>query len=173
VSAPFSFEALADSHDRAAFACGEEPLDRYFQSQVTQDIRRKVTNCFVAVEAASGRIAAYYTLAASSIPALDLPSEIIRKLPRYPSIPAVRVGRLAVDLRFQSRSLGAALIADAARRTLSAAPAVIALLVDAKNDKAVAFYRHLGFLPFTSQPRTLLLPLATLAKTLFPPLAKK
>ena len=65
------------------------------------------------------------------------------------------------------------MIADAARRTLSAAPAVFALLVDAKNDKAVAFYRHLGFSPFTSQPRTLFLPLATLAKALFPPLAEK
>ena len=109
MSAPFRLEALTEAHDRAAFACGEEALDRYLQTQVTQDIRRKVTHCFVAMEKATGLTAAYYTLAASSIPLRDLPSVLIRKLPRYPSIPAVRIGRLAVDQRFHGRSLGAAL----------------------------------------------------------------
>ncbi len=173
MTAPFRLEALSEAHDRAAFACGEEALDRYFQTHVTQDIRRNITNCFVAIEAASGRTAAYYTLAASSIPTPDLPPELTRKLPRYPTIPAVRIGRLAVDQRFHGRGLGAALLADAARRTLGAAPAAFALVVDAKNDQAVAFYQHHGFLPFASQPRTLFLPLATAARVLFPKPGKK
>jgi len=168
VTAPFRLEALNEAHDRAAFACGDEALDRYFHTQVTQDIRRHVTNCFVAIELATGLIAAYYTLAATSIPTPDLPREQTKRLPRYPTIPAVRIGRLAVDQRFRGGGLGAALLADAARRTLEAPPA-FALVVDAKNDQAIAFYQHHGFIPFGSRPRTLFLPLATAAKVLLKP----
>lgn len=161
---PFRFETLGAAHDRAAFRCGEEALDRYFQTQATQDIRRRVANCFVAVEALTGQIAGYYTLSAASLPLVDLPPEETKRLPRYPTLPAVRVGRLAVDQRFQKRGLGAALLADAAWRTLQAPPAVFALLVDAKNDRAVAFYERYGFRALASQPRTLFLPLATAQK---------
>ena len=161
-------EALREAQDRSVFACGEQALDGYFQRQVTQDIRRNITHCFVAVEAESGCVAGYYTLAATGIALADLPSDVARKLPRYPMIPAARVGRLAVDHEFHGRGLGAALLADAALRALTAAPAAFALVVDAKNESAVAFYRHHGFLPCSSQPRTLFLPLATAAQALLP-----
>jgi len=164
VSAPFRIERLGEAHDRAEFTCGEEALDRYFRMLVTQDIRRKITNCFVGIDAGSGRVAGYYTLAARSIPTNDLPQEQSRKLPRYPTMPAARIGRLAVDQRWRRRGLGAALLADAALRTMGAAPAVYALVVDAKNADAVAFYEHHGFLAFASQPRTLFLPIATAVK---------
>jgi ribosomal protein S18 acetylase RimI-like enzyme len=160
---------LSPEHDRAPFACGEETLDRYFQAQVTQDIRRHLANCFVAVEVATGTIAAFYTIAAASIAVHDLPPEVTKRLPRYPTLPAVRIGRLAVDLRFRGRKLGAALLSDAALRSLSAVGAAsFTLLVDAKTDAAVAFYEHHGFVRFVSQPRTLFLPLATFEKTLGP-----
>ncbi len=163
-SSPFRLEPLNAGHDRTAFRCGEESLDRYFQTQATQDIRRHIANCFVAVEAVTGTVAAYYTIAAASIPLVDLPPEDARRLPRYPTLPAVRIGRMAVDQRFQGRGLGGALLADAARRTLQAPPAVFALLVDAKDEQAVAFYQHHGFRSLVSQPRTLFLPLATIQK---------
>ena len=101
---PFRVEPL-QGHDRQDFASGSEPLDRYFRTQVTQDIRRRITACFVAVSG-EGRIAGYYTLAATSVPLSDLPAEIGRKLPRYPSVPAVRMGRLAVDAAFKGQGLG-------------------------------------------------------------------
>lgn len=172
MTAPFRLEALNEAHDRVAFKCGDEALDRYFHTQVTQDIRRHVTNCFVAIEVATGSLAAYYTLAATSIPTPDLPREETKRLPRYPTIPAVRVGRLAVDRRFRGRGLGAALLADAARRTLEAPPAAFALVVDAKNDQALALYQHHGFIPFIRQPHTAFLPLATAAKVLLKPRTK-
>jgi GNAT superfamily N-acetyltransferase len=164
VTAPFRLEALSDAHNRSGFASGEEALDRYFQTQVTQDIRRHIANCFVAIEAETGTVAGYYTIAPTSIPTPDLPPEITKRLPRYPSIPAVRIGRLAVDKKFYRRGLGGALLIDAAQRTLDAAPAAYALVVDAKHEEASAFYQHHGFLPFATQPRTLFLPLATAAK---------
>lgn len=160
-------EALTAEHGRSGFSCGQQPLDLYFQTQVTQDARRRVASCFVAVEVASGLIAGYYTLASAGIPFLDLPPDISKRLPRYPSIPAVRVGRLAVDSRFQGQGIGSALLADALARVLAAAPAAYAILVDAKDERAEAFYLHLGFMPLaSSRSRTLFLPVATAAKAL-------
>ena len=165
MKASFRLEALNDEqHDRQVFACGQEPLDRYIRTQATQDIRRRISACFVAVQQATNQLAAYYTLAAASIPAPDLPVEVTKKLPRYLTLPAVRIGRLAVDLKFQGRGLGGAMLADALSRVLVSPPAVFALLVDAKDEQAVAFYGHHGFVGLSSNPRILFLPVATAEK---------
>jgi ribosomal protein S18 acetylase RimI-like enzyme len=166
MTAPFRLEPLGEGHERSSFRCGEDALDRYFRTQVTQDIRRHIANCFVAVESATSHVAAWYTISAASIPLVDLPPDETKRLPRYPTVPAIRIGRLAVDQRFQGRGLGAALLADAATRALKADAAAFTLLVDAKNDSAVAFYERFGFRTLASQPRTLFLPLATAQKVL-------
>ena len=162
--APFRLEPLGEQHGRGQFRCGEEALDRYFQTQVTQDVRRRIANCFVVAETATGRIAAYYTLSATGVPLRSLPPEVVKRLPRYPLVPAVRIGRLAVDQQFRGHGLGGAMLADAAARALSADIAAFMLIVDAKNDSAVTFYRHHGFQPVADQPRTLFLPLQTAEK---------
>jgi len=162
--APFRVEPLGDAHERASFDCGDEALNRYFRTRATQDIRRHVANCFVAVEEANGQIAAYYTLSAASIPITDLPPDESKRLPRYPAISAVRIGRLAVDRRFQGRGLGAAMLADATARVIQSDVAAFMLAVDAKNDAAVAFYQRHEFRPIAGSPRTLFLPLATACK---------
>src|SRR6266853_3060327 len=120
---PFRLEPLGAEHERCLFRCGEDALDRYFQMQVTQDIRRRIANCFVAVENATSLIAAYYTISAASIPLVDLPPEETKRLPRYPTVPAVRIGRLAVDEKFQGHGLGMALLMNAADRTIHSAAA--------------------------------------------------
>ncbi|MGA2739717.1 MAG: GNAT family N-acetyltransferase [Bryobacteraceae bacterium] len=160
----FRFEALGGQHDCASFRCGEDALDRYLQTQATQDIRRNIANCFVAVEVATARVAAYYTLSAASIPLVDLPPEDIKHLPRYPTVPAVRIGRLAVDRTYQGRGLGAAILMDGVQRIVQGAAAAFAMLVDAKNDEAVAFYRHNEFRAVMGRPRTLFLPIATMQR---------
>ena len=91
---PFCLEPLGEQHERSSFRCGEDALDCYFQTQVTQDIRRRIANCFVAVEAVTGHVAAYYTISAASISLVDLPADETKRLPRYPTVPAVRIGRL-------------------------------------------------------------------------------
>jgi GNAT superfamily N-acetyltransferase len=163
-SAAFRFEPLGGQHDRKSFRCGEDALDQYLQTQATQDIRRNLANCFVAVEIATGLVAAYYTLSAASIPLVELPPEYVKHLPRYPTLPAVRIGRLAVNERFRGRGLGAAILADAGRRTMGADAAAFAILVDAKNDHAVVFYQRQGFRALVSRPRALILPIATMQK---------
>lgn len=158
--APFLLMPLDAAHDRASFCCGAAALDRYLKEQVTQDIRRRVTACFVALTQEE-RIAGYYTLASASVLLADLPPAVSRKLPRYPSVPAVRMGRLAVDRAFQGQGLGAALLADALARAAGAELAAFALLVDALDEAAGAFYQYHGFLALPDFPRTLFLPLAS------------
>jgi GNAT superfamily N-acetyltransferase len=163
-AAPYVIEPLSTAHDRAGFNCGVEPLDRYFATQVTQDVRRRVSACFVAVERASRTVAGFYTIATSSVPLSDLAPAIAKKLPRYPLIPAVRVGRLAVAEGHRGRKLGAVLVADAIGRALRSEIAAFAIVVDAKDDAAVAFYKRHSFIPFASSPMSLYLPLAEAAR---------
>jgi ribosomal protein S18 acetylase RimI-like enzyme len=164
VSGTFVIEPLSSKHDRGQFACGIEPLDRYLQTQAGQDIRRRISNCFVAVPDDAKVIAGYYTLAAASIPIDDLPAELSRKLPRYPVLPAALIGRLAVDRNYLRRSLGSALLYDGIIRTMRADPAIFTLIVDAKDEIAANFYKRFGFQPFASRPLSFFLPIATAAK---------
>jgi ribosomal protein S18 acetylase RimI-like enzyme len=165
-ASPYNFEPLSPSHDRTGFKSGVAPLDRYFVSQVTQDIRRRVSACFVAVERASGAIVGFYTVAASAIPLLDVAPAAVKKLPRYPLVPAVRVGRLATAETHRGRGIGAGLLLDAASRAFRSEIAAFAIVVDAKDDAAAAFYRRYGFTPFATAPMSLYLPLAEFARAM-------
>lgn len=159
-SAPFRLAPLDVAHDRAAFNSGSAPLDRYLREQVAQDVRRRVAACFVAL-ADGQHIAGYYTLASASLLLVDLPATTAKKLPRYPTVPAVRMGRLTVDQAFKGQGLGGALLADALDRAARSEIAAYALMVDAKDEAAAAFYRHHGFIALPDSPLTLFLPLAT------------
>jgi ribosomal protein S18 acetylase RimI-like enzyme len=165
VTADFRLEVLGAQHDRSRFNCGVAALDGYFRTQATQDARRRASACYVAVQHETNAVAGYYTLAAGSVPLTDLHESLTKRLPRYPSVPVARVGRLAIDQSFQGRKLGAALLADAALRALRSEVAVFALVVDAKDDAAVAFYRHHGFEMYGGQPRQLIVPLASFSAT--------
>ncbi len=165
MSQAFRIEALASTQDRLSFSCGAEPLDRYLRELATQDIKRRVSNCFVALDE-SGAIAGYYTFAATSLPLTELSPEETRRLPRYALLPAGLIGRLAIDRRFQRRGLGGAMIMDAVVRAARAEPAIFALIVNAKDEAAIAFYQNMQFQRFASQPKSLFLPLATALKAL-------
>lgn len=159
-SAPFRVAALDSSHERATFSSGTLALDRYLREQVTQDIRRRVAACFVALTDGD-RIAGYYTLASASLLLADLPAATAKKLPRYPTVPAVRMGRLAVDQAFKGQGLGGALLADALLRAARSEIAAHALMVDAKDTAAAAFYLNHGFIALPNAPLMLFLPLGT------------
>jgi ribosomal protein S18 acetylase RimI-like enzyme len=163
VTEAFTFEPLGANHNRATFSCGVPALDRYLRELATQDVRRRVSTCFVALDS-NGKIAGYYTFAATSLPLTELPPDQARRLPRYPSFPACLVGRLAVDQRFCGQGLGSQLIVDAIARAVRAEPAIFALIVDAKDGVALGFYEYLGFQRFASRPMTLYLPIAEAAR---------
>lgn len=159
MTAKFAIEALRPDHNRAEFSCGVAALDRYFREQVTQDTRRRATACYVAVELDTTKIAGYYTLSAGGVPLAEMPEKLAKRLPLYSSVPVALLGRLAVDQAYRGQKLGAALLWDAATRASRSEVAVFALVVDAKDDAAEAFYKHHGFSAFAGVPRRLFLPL--------------
>ena len=156
---PFLIEPLTPSHDRTEFTCGVDILDRYFRQQVGQDVRRRATACFVAREIATDRMAGFYTLAAGGILLGEMPAQLVKRLPRYPTVPVARLGRLAVALAFHGLKLGGALLWDAVERASRSDVAVYALVVDAKDEQAQSFYLHHGFVALPHASRTLVLPL--------------
>jgi GNAT superfamily N-acetyltransferase len=160
----FRLEILRADHDRKAFSCGVEPLDRYFREQATQDIRRRVSACYVAIDEATSAIAGYYTLAAGGVPLGEMPAQLAKRLPRYSSVPVVRMGRLAVDQHYRGKKLGAALLWDAVLRATRSEIAAFALVVDAKDASAADFYRHHGFVALDDEQRHWLLPLANVTE---------
>ncbi|WP_166143106.1 GNAT family N-acetyltransferase [Methylosinus sp. RM1] len=161
----FRIELLSSIHDRERFYCGVEPLDRYLRELAAQDVKRRISNCFVALDDV-GAIAGYYTFAAASLPLTELPPAIVRKLPRYGVVPAGLIGRLAVDVKFRRRGLAGAMVMDAVVRAARADPAIFAIVVEAKDESAEAFYRSLGFLAFAVRSSSYFLPISTALQAL-------
>jgi GNAT superfamily N-acetyltransferase len=157
----FRIQALSGSHDRSRFTSGSPALDRYFRERASQDIKRRLATCFVAVDVDSGEIAGFYTLHAAGIALTDLVPEIAKKLPRYPVVPAALLGRLAVAETYQGKGLGGTLLADAILRSARTELGVFALLVDAKDAAAQRFYEHFGFTLLPGDTRRLCLTIAT------------
>lgn len=161
--------ALAKPHGRSTFECGEALLDEYIRRYVSQDSQRSLTRAFVLTgEVGAGdesRVLGYYTLSAASIARERFPAEQAKQLPHYP-IPAVLLGRLAVDRSVQGRGLGEFLLVDALKRVAAASQTigVHAVLVDALHEAAAAFYAAYGFVPLVDRPLTLFLPLATVRR---------
>ena len=157
----FRVEILG-KQDRSGFECGVEVLDRYFRTQASQDARRAASVCYIAIEQETERVAGFYTLSAADIPITDIDPEQVRKFPRYPTVPAARIGRLAIDRQFLRIGLGNALLADAAARAANSGMGVYAVVVDAKDDTAAAFYRHHGFVAYGASEGKLLAPIKSL-----------
>jgi len=151
-------------HDRSTFSCGAEALDRYLQSQASQDARRRVAAPYVLVVPPSPNVVGFYTLSNTSIQAAELPAAFIKKLPRYPVLPATLLGRLAVDANRRGGGLGTVLLFDALRRCLRSETASLAVVVDAKDHAAVSFYERHEFLRLPDQSNRLFKPMAEVEK---------
>jgi predicted GNAT family N-acyltransferase len=164
----FKIEPLDEHHDRTAFSCGNEELDRYLQKQAGQDMNKRVAVVFVATE--DGKtIAGFYALSAHMLNVGELPEAVAKKLPKYPNVPATLLGRLAVSQRFRGRGLGEFLLMDALKQSLGGTQYVAsaAVVVDSKNDDVKNFYERYGFVPLPSKPTRLFCLMKTIA-ALFP-----
>jgi ribosomal protein S18 acetylase RimI-like enzyme len=162
------FEALDNRHDRSRFSCGQAELDDWFRRRAGQDERRNIARVFVAVDPELG-VVGFYSLSAFKLEIDAIPEEIARKLPRYGSgFPAALIGRLARDVLTRGHGLGELLVADAVRRILGAAEAlaVLAIVVEAKDERAASFYESLGFRRFPRTPERLFLLASSALKAL-------
>jgi GNAT superfamily N-acetyltransferase len=150
-------------HERAAFDCGEPALNDFLRTKAARHQTQRVSRTFVLIESAHpGGIIGFYTLSNCQIAREQLAEQEARVLPLHP-IPAVMLGRLAVDRTQQGRHYGRWLLMDALKRCalVGQQSGVYALLVDAKNEKATRFYERFGFVAIVGRPLTLYLPLET------------
>jgi ribosomal protein S18 acetylase RimI-like enzyme len=160
----FVIEPVGKHHDRTSFSCGQPDLDEWFRLRSSQDEKRNIARVFVAVAPELG-VVGFYSLSSFTLSLENLPEDIAHKLPRYDAIPAALIGRLARDERVRGQSVGELLLTDAIRRILGAGRsiAVFAIVVDAKDERAAAFYEAFGFQKFPLRPRRLFLLTATAA----------
>lgn len=161
----FTIEPLAKKHDRATFFCDREALDNYFKKQASQDVAKHAAACFVATPDGE-TVAGFYTISQYSVDPGELAEAFSKKLPKYPQLPATLLGRLAVGTQFRGKKLGELLLLDALQRSWrqSKQIASTALIVDAKDEAAIAFYQHFNFLSLPDVPNRLFLPVITIDK---------
>jgi GNAT superfamily N-acetyltransferase len=160
-------QPLNSNHEFDSFDCGEPALNSWLLRQGGQHQRKGYGRVFVAVDLASpnpNSVKGFYSLNAAQI-------EGKRYRRQYPEkVPAISLGRLAVDLQYQGQGLGAHLLVNAMERSLLIADdlGVACLAVHAKDDKAAQFYERFSFIRCQDDQLDLFLPIATIAQLLSP-----
>lgn len=158
----FVCEPLGDHHDRTQFDCGVTVLNEYLAKYARQDVKRKASAVFVLVDrSVATHIIGFYTLCATSVALAELPQDLTKKLPRYPEIPAILVGRLARDVKYPG--VGQLLLSDAISRCVRVASEIAAslIVVDSKGAAATRFYEKFGFVSLPRLPDRMFLPMQT------------
>jgi ribosomal protein S18 acetylase RimI-like enzyme len=165
-SVDFCIELLEKYHNRAAFGCGNEQLDRYFHSVATQDKKKNIAIPYVLLDGERQKIIGYYTLSMSGISLENLPQSIAKKLPKYPIVGVTLIGRLAVDETYKGFGWGKLLLLDALHRSLSVSQttASFAMVVDVIDDAAIKFYQRFEFQTFPNQPNKLFRTMSNIAQ---------
>jgi GNAT superfamily N-acetyltransferase len=159
---------IGKKHDRDSFDCSDADLNTYLKRYARPNHESGGAKCFLAVPSdESTKILGFYTLSPASLDYARTPALAKKGLGRY-DVPVFRIGRLAVDQSAQGRGLGGSLLLRAAERCIRVAVEVggVALLIDAKNDRAATWYESYGALRLTDAPLSLALPLATVAAAL-------
>lgn len=160
---PRPIEATDNTTDVAS---GEESLDRYLSDRALTNHLADLGRCYVCIDTDTEKVLGYYTLSAVAVEHADLPGKVRRNASN--PVPAVLLGRLAIDTKAQGSGLGRFLVRDAILSTLAAADriGVRILLVHALHEQAAAFYEKLGFKRSPTDPLHLYLLLADARKSL-------
>ncbi len=142
---PSPIERLGDDHEIEHFRSGQPVLDRWLQA--TARTAGAAGTAVTYVIADGRRVVGYYALAMGSVAHAGAPSRLRRGMPD--PVPVVVLARLAVDASQQGSGLGAALLVDALRRAVRGGREIAAraVVVDAIDGRAAAFYDHFGFVP--------------------------
>jgi GNAT superfamily N-acetyltransferase len=161
-------EPIAKKHDRKAFDCGQEDLNRFLQQFARQAHEHGASKTYVAVDDADGKtIFGYYTLSPAQVDFYRVPEVARLSLGRH-DVGGFRLARLAVSKPFQSRGIGGQLLVAAARRCLRASQEVggTALMIDAKDERVARWYASYGAVRLNDAPLSLLLPYGLLVAAL-------
>lgn len=161
--AEVKIELLGKRHDRKAFDCGKEALNRYLKTLARQHHEQGFVKTFVAVEEGQERVLGYIALSMGNVLLDDADESVFARLPKHP-MPVLHVARLATDLRYAGRGIGSMLLAHAADLAVTASKSmgVFALELVAKDEEACRYYLRRGFLPLKEDGMRLYAPLATI-----------
>ena len=149
---------LTGSHNRQEFDCGRHELNDWLRQTARQHQEKGLSRTFVAIlDEAPDCICGYYALTLAELENRNLPITWRKKMPHR--IPGVKLGRLAVDKRFQGKVLGDLLLVDALTRAqrIYAEAGGIGLFVDALDEQAAGYYRNFGFEALPDNPLLLFL----------------
>ncbi len=148
-------EPLSAEHELDAFTSGVAPLDEWLKRRARRNEAEGASRTFVTC--AGLRVVGYYSLAAASVLRDAATAKVRRNMPE--PVPAVLIGRLAIDKTWQGQGLGADLLQDAVLRIVSAAETVgvRAILVHAISPEAKTFYEQHGFRASPLEPMTLMI----------------
>lgn len=130
-----------------------------------QDVRRRYASCYVAAEIETEKVAGFYTVTSNAIPLSDVPDDLKKKMPRYPTVPVALIGWLGRHIDFKGCHLGEALLYDAIRTIATSKISSHAIIVDAIDDAAIEFYSSYGLVSLAAdQPNRMYIPVATALK---------
>lgn len=152
-------ELLDKKYNRSEFDCRNELLNNYLKYQAGQDMKRKLSACFVLAETGTNNVQGYYTLSNSNIPLSHFPEKLQKKLPpSYTSVPTTLIGRLAIDKKSQGTGMGKILLIDALKRSYENTFKVgsFAMVVDPIDIGAENFYEKYGFIKLPDSGKMLL-----------------
>ncbi|PHR62215.1 MAG: GNAT family N-acetyltransferase [Robiginitomaculum sp.] len=155
---------LMKKHNRGDFSCGKEPLDRYLQTQASQDMKRRLAVVFVLEGEDPKEIIGFYALSALSVDVGDLDEKSAKGLPKTRPIPCTLLGQFAVSETWKGKKIGAWLLGHILDSVLQSSRKIasFALIVDAVDEEAYSYWKHCGFISFPNTPNRLFLPMKTI-----------
>jgi predicted GNAT family N-acyltransferase len=161
--ADFITEPLAKKHKKSEFSCGNASLDNYLQKQAKQDVKRKLSACFILGDG-EDKVKGYYTLSNAGISREVIPEKVSKKLPRtYNSLPVTLLGRLAINENYKGQGLGKLMLIDALKRSFKVSEVIgsMAVVVDPIDENAEKFYEKYGFVKLPDSGK-MFLPMKTI-----------
>jgi len=186
LSIDFEIQLWTPDHDSTEFTSSLKSIQKYIREQAARAMSNKISAVFVLTEKGDRKVRGYYTLSSMSIFFDELPKPIQRKLPRYPQVGAMLLGRLGVDEYYRDKlvklgkkpKLGELLLVDAQRNCLkgsaTVASAVMLIDVEQPSEEEIAagardpmgFYTQYGFMALPKTPRTVFKRVSTIEKEL-------
>lgn len=163
----YTIERLGKSHDRKTFDCGVKELNRYLQATASQHAKKGISRTFVVVENVSPtEILGFITLTACEIISVRLPTSYSKKFPT--KVSGAKVGRLAVSSKYKRKGIGSRLLVFAMEQAVNVHQSLglTGMLVDAKDDQTMDYYKRFGFISLPDNPHTLFLPIQTIIRAL-------
>lgn len=155
-------------HDRAAFSSGVGRIDNFLKITASRHVQEDHGKVYVTIEPPSNRIIGFFALSPHSIDVQSLPETHRKRMPRLPTVSAIYLSMVGVDMTMQGRGVGTFLMGEALRKCVAGADIMggCFIVLDSINEDAARMYRRIGFVDLPSQPGRMLIAMTTVRMAL-------